>query len=239
MYYLLLFFVIVITVILFAVSCLFRFSFKIASKPNLSLIKSKRLPIGTFNIFNKTTVTLQQDGFELLADVMDVSVHLNMTTYIRVLINKKNKDIATCIASTSEQSFKGYIEFRTEFATKRKFSTNNFHLINPFKGMPGHKVIRYPKIDNLNTLYKIHMEKALEFDKDSKHILPKRNEVLQYLIDQNIDDTETKVKAGYLYFDLDQGIYRPTRKGSLLMALTNIINLVKNSNLFKRKNKNI
>jgi hypothetical protein len=211
---------------------LFRFQFTISSRPTLMSVKTKHLPMDILEYYKDKTSALAELGFKPVLDMKSSDHVPRVTGYIRLHMNHETKDMAFCTCFDNKNGPEGYVEFCTEFASNNKISTNNSRNLNPFKKIPNHKIKRYRKIDHIHELYQIHQKNIQAYGKDEAKVLPPKQMTFQHMLQQCLDDTKFKVETGYLYFDQDESVYRPTWKGAFIMAGVNVINILRNVDFF-------
>ena len=72
------------------------FMFRMPARPEFSSIAPGGYPVGALEFFNHNTSDLEREGFSLVGDAFQTGFVPNVTTYIRLLVNRSAGDAAMC-----------------------------------------------------------------------------------------------------------------------------------------------
>lgn len=203
------------------------FMFRMPARPEFLPIAPGGYPVGALEFFNLNTGDLEREGFSMVGDAVQTGFVPNVTTYIRLLVNRKAGDSAMCTwAETKVGDTKKthkYVEFCTEFSSNKEINTNNSPTPSAFKNIPEKRLVQFPQIRDIHQLYEIHKQETANFDdRFTGRIVPPQGRELEHLSTSMTKDLDRQVKTGYLFFDRSANVYRPTFKGAFLMTVNSI-----------------
>lgn len=204
-----------------------RFTFKMPARPQFTPTTPESMPSDALLFFKHNTEELEKLGFVLVSDRIMTGFLKNLTSYIRLLINRSAGDAAMCAYTESKvgqnKKINRYVEFCTEFSSNREITTNNSSLQGSFKPVPEKKVLQFPRISDVHELYQIHSRETANFDRFAKKVLPPEGNEFEHLSSSMNRDLERQARLGYLYFESLSNTYRPTWKGAFMMTWKSIV----------------
>ena len=182
------------------------FMFRMPARPEFLPIAAGGYPIGALEFFNLNTSDLEREGFSMVGDAVQTGFVPNVTTYIRLLVNRKAGDAAMCTwAETKVGDTKKthkYVEFSTEFSSNKEINTNNSSTPSAFKNIPEKRILQFPQIQDIHQLYEVHKQETARFDdRFTGRILPPQGREIEHLSTSMTKDLDRQVKPGYLFFD--------------------------------------
>lgn len=203
------------------------FIFRMPARPEFSSLAPGGYPLGALDFFNQNTNDLEREGFSVVGDAVQSGFVPNVTTYIRLLVNRKAGDSVMCTwAETKVGDTKKthkYVEFCTEFSSNKEINTNNSSMPSAFKNIPEKRLLQFPQIQDIHQLYEMHKQETAKFDdRFTSRILPPPGREIEHLSSSMTKDLDRQVKTGYLSFDRSASVYRPTFKGAFLMTMNTI-----------------
>lgn len=203
------------------------FMFRMPARPEFSSIAPGGYPVGALEFFNHNTSDLEREGFSLVGDAVQTGFVPNVTTYIRLLVNRSAGDAAMCAWAETQvgdtKKTHKYVEFCTEFSSNIEINTNNSRTPPAFKNIQEKRLFQFPQIQDIHRLYEIHKRETANFtDRFTRKVLPPKGREIEHLSTSITKDLDRQVKTGYLFFDRSANVYRPTPKGAFLMTMTSI-----------------
>jgi hypothetical protein len=128
--------------------------FRMPARPEFLSIAPGGYPVGALEFFNLNTSDLEREGFSLVGDAVQSGFVPNVTTYIRLLVNRSAGDAAMCAwAETKVRDTKKthkYVEFCTEFSSNIEINTNNSKTPPAFKNIPEKRILQFPQIQDIH-----------------------------------------------------------------------------------------
>jgi hypothetical protein len=203
------------------------FIFRMPARPEFSSIAPGGYPVGVLDFFNQNSSALEREGFSMVGDAVQTGFLPNVTTYIRLMVNRQAGDSAMCAwAETKVGDTKKthkYVEFCTEFSSNKEVNTNNSSTPPAFKNIPEKLLFQFPQIHDVHQLYEIHNRETANFtDRFTRKVLPPQGREIEHLSTSMTKDLDRQVRTGYLFFDRSANVYRPTFKGAFLMTMNSI-----------------
>lgn len=203
------------------------FTFRMPARPEFSPLAPGGYPAGALDYFNRNSSDLEREGFSVIGDAVQTGFVPNVTTYIRLLVNRKAGDAAMCAWAETQvghtKKTHKYVEFCTEFSSNIEINTNNSRTPPAFKNIPEKKLFQFPQIQDIHQLYEIHKRETANFtDRFTRKVLPPQGREIEHLSTSMTKDLDRQVKTGYLFFDRSANVYRPTPKGAFLMTMNSI-----------------
>jgi hypothetical protein len=109
------------------------------------------------------------------------------------------------------------VTFCTEFADDAAVVTSTSPQISCFCPDPKCDTVRWPGMDDLPVVYRLHAARVERARQGRATFLPARDQVVAYLRATNTRTLWRQVAAGYFWFDAPSGAFRRTLRGSFLM----------------------
>lgn len=155
----------------------------------------------------------------------------NVKALLVIYANPRSKDMALAAimyginpADQSVTMKSSYVELLAGFkdGDLRVLQTNNTQMLGTFPASAGSRTYRFPHIEDLPRLFELH-QKLLERDRPvgQKYIRPDdefEGDFAAYMLAIFRETYDRQIGTGYLSYQPDQQIYRPTIKGALLMT---------------------
>jgi hypothetical protein len=142
----------------------------------------------------------------------------NVTMYLILLINRQagDKAFVHVVEGEGVLSHRTFsVEFSTRFDSGRVFDTHNVKVLLPFPPSPLQVRTQVPMLDDLQTLYRLHLFTMHKHGDHGRKVLPDRGESHAYLAHYVFKlPYEEKVKRGWMYYDQGTDCYRPTFLGA-------------------------
>jgi hypothetical protein len=145
-----------------------------------------------------------------------------VTTYLIMLVNRQTGDKAMVTALVGRgpvplQTL--YLEFSTRFENGQVFDTNNSSELGAFPPTPLTIRTKVPTVNDPKELYQLHTFVMSKHGVRASKVLYEPGRALDYLVGYVLTQPfEQQIKRGWLYYDQGRDCYRPTLKGSYLIA---------------------
>lgn len=179
-------------------------------------------PPAVQQFLDSTEAELWDHGFESVAHVALPDVVPNVKSIIVVMVRPESDDAAMAATmfgtGAGANIRKFHVEFSTDFADGFEVATTNSTEESVFKPLPHKKVVQCDFIRDPVHLWRVHERAVKEFGTGPKVPVPTQDEAVERLRASLRKEFTDQVAVGWLYFDEENDVFRPTWKGACLMT---------------------
>lgn len=188
-------------------------------------------PPSLVDFFRGTNVALVELGFRRLGSFVLPDAMPNVQGVLQFYVNEDTRDAAlvTALYGTAANAPAAiqlrYTEFLSRFSSPdvRIVQTNNTDNIGSFKPLPTDLTFRFPQIEYLVTLYRLHQALVQRHaggrQKTLRVMEEYRGDAVAYLRDVAfLESYQEQEATGYLRYNAAGECWRPTFKGVYLMT---------------------
>ncbi len=179
-------------------------------------------PPAVQSFLDTTEAELWDCGFEAVAHVALPDMVPNVKSIIVVMVSPESDDAAMAAAmfptGAGAPMRKFHVEFSTDFADGFEVSTMNSTEESVFRPLPHKRLLQCDFIRDPVHLWRIHERAVKEFGTGPKKPLPQEDAVTERFRASLLKEFTDQVSVGWLYFDEENDVFRPTWKGACLMT---------------------
>ncbi|HET8577520.1 MAG TPA: hypothetical protein VFO18_10505 [Methylomirabilota bacterium] len=180
-----------------------------------------RVPDWALAFADHMAAALGRVGFASAARFVESTWARHVTSFVTVLLNVQSRDAAMVAAIYTTQAPTarrvGYAEFTAKLADGRRLVTNNNATPSVYPPVPSKVVTQVPLVSDPARLHRVH-EALVGRVGSAKEPLPADADMVGRLSDAMTRTMQEQIETGYMYFDADARVYRPTWKGAVLMS---------------------
>ena len=212
---------------------LIKFSQRMRAHPKVIPLDTKAFPLPPklASFFTENIESLQDAGFTLVSYVTLPDVVPGMLTIAALLENRPNQDAAMIASMFAGARFSEigerskvqsrHVEFSTEFTDDTEICTNNSRVLSAFAPVAYKRTFQFPNVSQPDLLYRLHLNAIREFAQAPRKPLPAPEDLFDVVRRDLANEMAGQIDTGFLYLDEQNGVYRPTFKGALLMTWKN------------------
>lgn len=179
-------------------------------------------PAAVQSFLDATEADLWDCGFEAVAHVALPDVLPNVQSIVVIMVRPESNDAAMAATmfgtggGTTVRKF--HVEFSTDFTDGFEVSTMNSTEESVFRPLPHKKVLQCDFVRDPARLWRIHERAVREFGTGPKIPVPDQEEAVERFRASLHKEFTDQVAVGWLYFDEENDVFRPTWKGACLMT---------------------
>lgn len=194
---------------------------KLPARPRFEAFDPKDLPSDVSDFFRRSVSEMEEEGFRFVS-YASWSIQDRQRMYFALLINRKAGDMGMAVHITSGREKNAvqtrYVEFSTEYLLSKEITANNSAQIEVFRKIPERMVFRFPHILSPRRLYLLHRRLNEKYGADWEPLPPPEGREVEAVKESIAKEYEKQVRAGYLFLDREEEVYRPTWMGAILMT---------------------
>ena len=195
-----------------------RNGFRFAARCKPLTVPVEELPKEVAAYIVPRILQMQNLGFELLGCYHCGMLTSNTQRYVAYFLKRSTNDFANITVATSPQKIAAYFEFSTCFSNELTVETNTNRALPLTPDNPGTRVFRFPKIKELDALYKLHLQLIEKYAAGQWAQGEPKGQELKRLVNVIENYGPRHSKAGYMVLGKDGETYRLTWKGAFLMT---------------------
>jgi len=199
-----------------------KMRFRLRAKIKVSAIQVKDLPEAARAYLEGRVAEFGKWNFELVSYVNLGNVTPPVGAYMALLSNSFTAEWADATFIVSPVRRYGYFEFITRCSEQLQIDTNTAPSVPVFFSVPEHPTFRFPQIDDVFKLYRIHRMLVTEIARGALPLLPSTGEELAELERRLERYGAWQQKHGFMSLDAAGENYRLTWKGAILGAWRSI-----------------
>jgi hypothetical protein len=161
-------------------------------------------------------------GFEGRADGLSRDHFPDTDLYLRILVDEKKATVATVSALLSHgegaQVFQRFVELMTRSETGLEVTTHNCDLLGTPVEWPKRISLALPPQTSAGDMAALHERATTEHIGSTGRILPTQGNELEAARQAMHDELRQQVELGGLRIDEEDGLFRPTLAGAVVMA---------------------
>jgi len=174
-------------------------------------------------------------GFDLVAYLNLGPLSPGTEALMALLSNPHTSEWANVSYVVSPRKSRGYMEFTTHCSEEVQVDTNTNAAAPVLFSMPNYHVFRFPQVDDVFTLYRVHRMLVQENTNGNRPVLPPRGQEVAEL-QRRIERFGPWQKArGYMYLDPAGKFYRLTWKGAMVGGWRSIWPMAVARNLWMKR----
>jgi hypothetical protein len=195
-----------------------RIQFRYRAKVDPRVVPLEELPAAVREFMEPRVASLAPWNFELVAYLSLGSIAAGTEAFMALLSNPHTAEWAdvSFVASPTKKS--GYVEFISRCSEEMQIDTNTNSMAPVLFPLPQHHIFRFPQIQDIFTLYRIHRMLVTQITHGALPVLPPPGQEVAELKRRLERYGPWQEKHGYMYFDASGENYRLTWKGAILAA---------------------
>jgi hypothetical protein len=176
------------------------------------------LPAEAREFIEPRVTTLALWNFDVVAYLNLGSIAARTESFMALLSNPHTAEWASVTFVISRSKKVGFMEFMTRCSEEMQIDTNTNPAAPVLFPLPQHHVFRFPHIQEVFTLYRVHRMLVTEITHGALPVLPPGGQEVAELKRRLDRYGPSQAEHGYLYLDADGENYRLTWKGAILGA---------------------
>jgi hypothetical protein len=179
-------------------------------------------PPAVQQFLDTTEAELWDYGFEAVAHVALPDMVPNVKSIIVIMVRPESNDAAMGAtmfgtgAGTNIRRF--HVEFSTDFADGFEVATSNTTEESVFKPLPHKRLVQCDFVRDPVHLWRVHERAVREYGTGPKKPVPTQNEAIECFRASLRKEITDQAAIGWLYYDEENEVFRPTWKGACLMT---------------------
>lgn len=195
-----------------------RIQFRYPAKFDPSPAPLEELPAEAREFMEPRVESLRQWNFELVDYLKLGSVAAGTRAFMALLSNPHTCEWADVSFAISRTRKTGYMEFITRCSEEMQIDTNTNSAAPVMFPLPQHHVYRFPQIQDVFTLYRVHRMLVNEQTHGALSVLPPRGQEVAELKRRLERYGPWQGERGTMYLDAKGENYRLTWKGAIWAA---------------------
>jgi hypothetical protein len=189
----------------------FRHNAKVFPRP----VSFEELPTEVRTFMQPKVEAIAVWGFDLVAYLNLGALASGTQAFMALLSNPHTNEWADVSYAVSPTKSRGYMEFITRCSEEVQVDTNTSATSPVLFPLPNYHVFRFPQVNDVFTLYRIHRMLVQENTNGHRPILPPRGQEVAELQRRLERFGPWQQARGYMYFDPTGKVYRLTWKGAI------------------------
>jgi len=204
---------------------LIRYTQKMKREPTLIPFDpdDRPAPTAVQEFLDDVEAALWGCGFEVLGFAAMPDLAPNVKAIFTMFGRPESDDLAMAVAAFGETGGlitmkRFYVEFATDYADGFELCTNNMPDEGAYRPLPHKKVLQFDRVRSADGLWRVHERATKEFGTGPKKPIPPKAAALDRLRAGMLKEHTDQVAVGWLWFDEQYEVFRPTWKGACLMT---------------------
>jgi len=177
--------------------------------------------------FGRVNNELMAAGFQHVCYGVNANEFGNVTAFLMLSENGRTDDaalsvVAYALPAAAQQNnpviSDQLVSFRRRFTDGTEITTSNTNTPRIFAKVASKQVFRFPQVSNCRTLFALHLSAVNEFGRSAAMPLPRRDQMVDRLMEDMRTETADQVATGYLQLNESRDKYVATWKGAYLMT---------------------
>jgi hypothetical protein len=195
-----------------------RIQFRYRAKVEPRVVALEDLPTQVREFMEPRVASLTPWNFELVAYLNLGKIAAGTEAFMALLSNPHTCEWADVSFVASRLKNAGYMEFITRCSEQMQIDTNTNSTAPVLFPLPQHHVFRFPQIQDVYTLYRVHRMLVTEITHGALPVLPPAGQEVAELKRRLERFGPWQAERGYMYLDKSGENYRLTWKGAILGA---------------------
>lgn len=195
-----------------------RIQFRYRAKVEPRVVTLEELPGAVREFMAPRVAALAPWNFDLICYLSLSKITAGAKTFVALLSNHHTAEWADVTFVVSPMKKCGYIEFITRCSEEMQIDTNTSSTPAALFRTRKHHVFRFPQIQDVFTLYRVHRTVVTEITHGTLPVLPPVGEEVAELKRRLDRYGPWQAEHGYMYLDKSGENYRLTWKGAILGA---------------------
>jgi hypothetical protein len=174
------------------------------------------LPAQVRNFMQSRVEAIALWGFDLVAYLNLGALASGTESFMALMSNPHTSEWADVSFVVSPRKSRGYIEFITRCSQDVQVDTNTNATAPVLFPMPNYHVFRFPQINDVFTLYRVHRMLVQENTNGNRPVLPPRGQEVAELQRRIERFGPWQQARGYMYLEPPGKFYRLTWKGAIV-----------------------
>jgi hypothetical protein len=192
--------------------------FRLRARFDPCVVPLEELPVPVREFLEPRAGSLALWNFDLVAYLNLGQLTPTTATYMTLLSNPHTCEWADITVIFSPLKKTGYIEFITRCSEEVQIDTNTASAAPGLFSVPQHQVFRFPEIQDVYTLYRVHRMLVTDITHGALPVLPPPGQEVAELKRRLERFGPWQQEHGYMYPDATGENYRLTWKGAVLAA---------------------
>lgn len=193
-----------------------RLTFQYRAKVFPRAVSFDELPTQARNFMQPRVKAIAVWGFDLVAYLNLGPIASGTESFMALLSNPHTSEWADVSFVVSPRKSRGYIEFVTHCTDDVQVDTNTSAAAPVLFPMPNYHVFRFPQVDDVFTLYRVHRMLVDQNTNGNRPVLPPRGQEVAELQRRLERFGPWQQSRGYMYLKSPGSFYRLTWKGAVL-----------------------
>jgi hypothetical protein len=195
-----------------------RTRFRLRARFDPCVVSLEELPVQVREFLEPRAGSLALWNFDLVAYLNLGQITPTTATYMALLSNPHTCEWADITVIFSPLKKTGYIEFITRCSEEVQIDTNTASAAPGLFSVPQHQVFRFPEIQDVYTLYRVHRMLVTDITHGALPVLPPPGQEVAELKRRLERFGPWQQEHGYMYPDATGENYRLTWKGAIFAA---------------------
>lgn len=193
-----------------------RLTFQHRSKVFPRTVSFEELPAEVRSFMQPKVEAISLWGFDLVAYLNVGELSPGAAAFMALLSNPHTNEWADVSFVLSARKSRGYMEFVTRCSEDSQVDTKTNATAPVLFPLPNYHVFRFPQIDDVFTLYRVHRMLVQENVNGGRPVLPPRGQEVAELQRRLERFGPWQQARGYMYLDPAGKVYRLTWKGAIV-----------------------
>jgi hypothetical protein len=195
-----------------------RMQFRHRAKVDPRVVPIEELPAAVREFMEPRVASLAPWNFDLIASLSLGSIAARTEAFMALLSNPHTGEWADVSFVVSKTKSAGYVEFVTRCSEEMQIDTNTNSTAPVLFPLPQHRIFRFPKVQDVFTLYRIHRMLVTQITHGALPVLPPPGQEVAELKRRLDRYGPWQQEHGYMYLDAAGENYRLTWRGAILAA---------------------
>ncbi len=195
-----------------------RLQFRYRAKVDPRVVTLADLPAEVREFIEPRVATFAPWNFDVVAYLNLGSIAARTESFMALLSNPHTAEWAGVVFVMSRTKNVRFMEFMTRCSEEMQIDTNTDSTAPVLFPLPRHHVFRFPQIQDVFTLYRVHRMLVNEITHGALPVLPPPGQELAELKRRLDRYGPWQQEHGYMYLDATGESYRLTWKGAILGA---------------------
>jgi hypothetical protein len=193
-----------------------RIQFRYRAKLDPRVVPIEDFPAQAREFMEPRVATFALWNFDVVAYLNLGSIAARTESFMALLSNPHTCEWAGVSFVVSRTKKSGYMEFMTRCSEEMQIDTSTDSTAPVLFPLPQHHVFRFPQIQDVYTLYRVHRILVNEITHGALPVLPSVGEEIAELKRRLDRYGPWQAEHGYMYLDKSGENYRLTWKGAML-----------------------